>query len=106
MFFTENVIAQDECFIDSVQQKMVRVGISTDSRIGNKFLFPGLGYGGSCFPKDVNALINTSKKAGYEPKLLQKVEQVNQAQKLLIVKKIVLSFFTLKFAINESLAPL
>ena len=68
--------------------EMVRVGISTDSRIGNKFLFPGLGYGGSCFPKDVKALIHTAKDNGYTMQLLEAVEAVNEHQKTVLFEKI------------------
>ncbi len=59
----------------------VRHGIGSDSRIGYAFIYPGCGYGGSCFPKDVKALIRTSQQAGYEPRLLQAVEAVNDDQK-------------------------
>ncbi len=59
----------------------VRQGIGSDSRIGYHFIYPGCGYGGSCFPKDVQALIRTSEQIGYTPKILQAVEQVNQKQK-------------------------
>jgi len=66
----------------------VRRGIGSDSRIGYPFLFPGVGYGGSCFPKDVLALIHTAGEAGYEPKILHSVEGVNNAQKRILVDKI------------------
>ncbi|WP_338882409.1 UDP-glucose/GDP-mannose dehydrogenase family protein [Xenorhabdus sp. TH1] len=59
----------------------VRQGIGSDSRIGYHFIYPGCGYGGSCFPKDVQALIRTSEQIGYTPKILQAVEQVNEEQK-------------------------
>ncbi|WP_340620496.1 UDP-glucose dehydrogenase family protein [Xenorhabdus siamensis] len=59
----------------------VRQGIGSDSRIGYHFIYPGCGYGGSCFPKDVQALIRTSEQIGYTPKILQAVEQVNEKQK-------------------------
>lgn len=59
----------------------VRQGIGSDSRIGYHFIYPGCGYGGSCFPKDVQALIRTSEQIGYQPKILQAVEQVNYQQK-------------------------
>ena len=59
----------------------VRQGIGSDSRIGYHFIYPGCGYGGSCFPKDVQALIRTAEQIGYQPKLLQAVEQVNYQQK-------------------------
>lgn len=67
----------------------VRVGIGTDSRIGMPFLFPGIGYGGSCFPKDVQALIRTAKEHGVELRIGKAVEAVNADQKESIVKKIV-----------------
>ncbi|CDL87878.1 UDP-glucose dehydrogenase family protein [Xenorhabdus cabanillasii] len=59
----------------------VRQGIGSDSRIGYHFIYPGCGYGGSCFPKDVQALIRTSEQIGYTPRILQAVEQVNEKQK-------------------------
>ena len=67
---------------------LVRKGMGSDSRIGKKFLYAGIGYGGSCFPKDVNALIRTSKEKGSEMRLLTLVDQVNKDQKLVLVKKI------------------
>ena len=67
----------------------VRVGIGTDSRIGMSFLFPGIGYGGSCFPKDVQALIKTAKEHGVSLRVAQAVEDVNDDQKESIVHKIV-----------------
>lgn len=67
----------------------VRVGIGTDTRIGMPFLFPGIGYGGSCFPKDVQALIRTAKEQGIELRIGKAVEAVNADQKESIVKKIV-----------------
>ena len=66
----------------------VRLGIGSDSRIGYSFIYPGCGYGGSCFPKDVQALIKTSDAIGYEPKILAAVEEVNQKQKQVLVDKI------------------
>ncbi len=66
----------------------VRLGIGSDKRIGYSFIYPGCGYGGSCFPKDVQALIRTSSKAGYETKILNAVEEVNTEQKRLIPRKI------------------
>jgi len=59
----------------------VRQGIGSDSRIGYHFIYPGCGYGGSCFPKDVQALIRTAESIGYKPRLLQAVEDVNDSQK-------------------------
>lgn len=72
---------------------MVRKGIGTDARIGSKFLYPGCGYGGSCFPKDVKALIQTAKKCGYDLKVLNAVEEVNQQQKMVLFKKL-MSYFS------------
>lgn len=66
----------------------VRVGIGSDRRIGYSFIYPGCGYGGSCFPKDVNALINTANSVGYHPELISAVDGVNQRQKQVIVQKI------------------
>ena len=67
----------------------VRRGIASDSRIGYSFLNPGCGYGGSCFPKDVKALIKTSHQYNYEPELLSSVENVNARQKMVLVNKVV-----------------
>ena len=66
----------------------VRLGIGSDKRIGYHFIYPGCGYGGSCFPKDVKALIHLSKEAGYEPQLLNSVENVNSLQKNVLSKKL------------------
>jgi UDPglucose 6-dehydrogenase len=66
----------------------VRKGMGSDSRIGSSFLYPGCGYGGSCFPKDVTALIKTATDVGYDPKLLKSVECVNENQKQYIPNKI------------------
>jgi UDPglucose 6-dehydrogenase len=71
---------------------MVRKGIGSDPRIGSKFIYPGVGYGGSCFPKDVKAIINTAKNFGYELKVLQAVEEVNENQKQVIVEKVISQF--------------
>lgn len=68
--------------------EMVRVGMSTDSRIGNKFLFPGLGYGGSCFPKDVKALIKTGLENNYEMSIIKSADEVNKKQRELFINKI------------------
>ena len=68
--------------------EMVRIGMSTDSRIGNKFLFPGLGYGGSCFPKDVKALIKTGSENGCEMSIIKSADDVNKNQRLLFIDKI------------------
>jgi UDPglucose 6-dehydrogenase len=67
---------------------MVRKGIGSDERIGRRFLFPGIGYGGSCFPKDVQALVRSSAVAGYDFKLLDAVMVVNEKQKLHLIPKI------------------
>lgn len=67
---------------------MVRKGIGTDARIGNKFLYPGTGYGGSCFPKDVQALIRTAEDNAYEMKVLKAVEEVNNKQKEVLFNKL------------------
>ncbi len=66
----------------------VRLGIGSDKRIGFSFIYPGCGYGGSCFPKDVQALIKTSEAFGYKTKILNAVEEVNQSQKYIIPEKI------------------
>lgn len=66
----------------------VRVGIGSDSRIGYDFIYPGIGYGGTCFPKDVAALIQLGKENGYEPKLISSVDRVNQEQKKIFLDKI------------------
>ena len=66
----------------------VRRGIGADHRIGYHFIYPGMGYGGSCFPKDVKALISTAKNSGYEPHLLDSVDKVNDRQKLRLAEKI------------------
>lgn len=68
--------------------EQVRLGIGSDSRIGHHFLYAGCGYGGSCFPKDVQALISTAQKHGYTPNLLKKIDEVNEAQKHVIINKI------------------
>lgn len=70
----------------------VRQGIGSDRRIGYSFIFPGCGYGGSCFPKDVKALVKTAEEFGYQAKLLQSVEDVNNAQKHVLVEKILERF--------------
>ncbi|MEN9685542.1 MAG: hypothetical protein RLZZ28_1328 [Bacteroidota bacterium] len=71
---------------------MVRRGIGSDDRIGKRFLFPGIGYGGSCFPKDVQALIKSSEEAKYDFKILKAVEEVNELQKLHLIPKIMAYF--------------
>ena len=67
---------------------MIRKGLASDSRIGPAFLFPGVGYGGSCFPKDILALIDTGRQHQYEMKILEAVDGVNQGQALLFVEKV------------------
>jgi len=67
----------------------IRLGIGSDTRIGYSFIYPGLGYGGSCFPKDVKALISSAEQVSYRPRLLRAVEDVNEDQKLTLVRKIV-----------------
>lgn len=76
------------CEIVGADVNMVRKGIGSDSRIGTKFLYPGCGYGGSCFPKDVKALIHTAKKNGYDMQVLRAVEAVNDKQKGLLFQKL------------------
>ena len=76
------------CELGGADVNMVRKGIGSDSRIGSKFLYPGCGYGGSCFPKDVKALIRTAEKAGYTMKVLHAVEEVNEAQKQVLYRKL------------------
>jgi UDPglucose 6-dehydrogenase len=70
----------------------VRLGIGADQRIGYSFIYPGVGYGGSCFPKDVKALTKIAKENGYNAQLIKSVEEVNDAQKLVIAQKIVTRF--------------
>jgi UDPglucose 6-dehydrogenase len=70
----------------------VRLGVGADQRIGYSFIYPGVGYGGSCFPKDVKALTKIAKENGYTAKLITAVEEVNNAQKLVITQKIVKRF--------------
>ena len=76
------------CEIVGADINHVRKGISSDSRIGNKFLYPGIGYGGSCFPKDVQALIRTAGENDYDLKVLKAVEAVNKKQKSILFDKI------------------
>ncbi len=70
----------------------VRLGIGSDNRIGYRFIYAGCGYGGSCFPKDVKGLINTSVEKGYTPRILSMVDEVNESQKMVIVDKIISRF--------------
>ncbi len=77
------------CELVGADVNMVRRGIGSDARIGTKFLYPGCGYGGSCFPKDVKALIRTGREHGYEMRVISAVEEVNEAQKSLLFEKLV-----------------
>ena len=77
------------CEVTGADVQKVRLGIGSDRRIGYDFIYAGCGYGGSCFPKDVQALINTAKSHGYEPKILSNVEEVNANQKMVLVNKVV-----------------
>ncbi len=76
------------CDLVGADVESVRKGIGSDKRIGHSFIFPGVGYGGSCFPKDVTALIRTSRKFNYDLRILQAVEDVNESQKLILIPKI------------------
>ena len=76
------------CELVGADADMVRKGIGADTRIGRKFLYPGCGYGGSCFPKDVKALIKTAEKNGYQMHVLKAVEEVNELQKEVVFKKL------------------
>ena len=76
------------CELVGADVNMVRDGIGSDSRIGRKFLYPGCGYGGSCFPKDVKALIKTAEQNGYPMRVLKAVEEVNETQKNLLFEKL------------------
>lgn len=76
------------CEIMGANVNMVRKGIGSDNRIGNKFIYPGVGYGGSCFPKDVKALIKTAEENGYSMSVLKAVEDVNERQKSVMVNKV------------------
>ena len=76
------------CEIVGADVNMVRKGIGSDARIGNRFLYAGIGYGGSCFPKDVKALIRTAKSNGYRMRILEAVEEVNEEQKSILFRKL------------------
>jgi len=80
------------CEIMGADVNMVRAGIGSDTRIGKKFIYPGIGYGGSCFPKDVKALIKTAKENGYDLRVLQSVEDVNDDQKSVLYHKVMKHF--------------
>jgi UDPglucose 6-dehydrogenase len=80
------------CEIMGADVNMVRKGIGSDTRIGNKFIYPGIGYGGSCFPKDVKALIKTAAENGYQMQILKAVESVNENQKEVLFNKVMKHF--------------
>lgn len=80
------------CELVGADVNMVRRGIGSDTRIGRKFLYPGCGYGGSCFPKDVKALIQTAQRAGYPMEVLQAVDRVNERQKGILFEKLLRHF--------------
>lgn len=80
------------CELVGADVNMVRKGIGADSRIGKKFLYAGCGYGGSCFPKDVKALIKTAEKNGYDMRVLKAVEEVNEKQKSILFEKLLKHF--------------
>ena len=80
------------CELVGADVNMVRSGIGSDTRIGRKFLYPGIGYGGSCFPKDVKALIKTAEQNGYTMRVLRAVEEVNEAQKSVLYDKLMKQF--------------
>ncbi len=77
------------CEVTGANVQNVRLGIGSDKRIGYDFIYAGCGYGGSCFPKDVQALINTAQTNGYEPKILSNVELINKNQKMVLVNKVI-----------------
>ncbi|MFY8127833.1 MAG: UDP-glucose dehydrogenase family protein [Chitinophagaceae bacterium] len=76
------------CELLGADVDQVRIGIGSDERIGKRFLFPGIGYGGSCFPKDVQALVKSAKEVNYDFKILNAVEDINESQKLHLIPKI------------------
>jgi UDPglucose 6-dehydrogenase len=80
------------CEIMGADVNMVRKGIGSDPRIGNKFIYPGIGYGGSCFPKDVKALIKTAADQKYNMRILEAVEAVNESQKSVLFNKVMKHF--------------
>ena len=84
------------CELVGADINMVRKGIGSDARIGSKFLYPGCGYGGSCFPKDVKALIRTAEKNGYSMRVLKAVEEVNEIQKSILFSKLIRHFHSLE----------
>ena len=80
------------CELVDADVNQVRIGIGSDSRIGYSFIYPGSGYGGSCFPKDVKALQKIAEEKGYKARLISSVEKVNDLQKLVIANKVVKRF--------------
>ena len=80
------------CEIMGADVNLVRKGIGSDPRIGNRFIYPGIGYGGSCFPKDVKALIRTANENGHNMRILQAVEDVNEDQKSVLFNKVISHF--------------
>ena len=80
------------CELVGADADMVRRGIGSDARIGTKFLYPGCGYGGSCFPKDEKALIHTGKEYGYDMRVIESVEEVNESQKSVVFEKLLKAF--------------
>ncbi len=76
------------CEITGADVDKVRIGVGSDTRIGKRFLFPGVGFGGSCFPKDVMALINTSSENKYDFKILKSVVEINRLQSLRFFERI------------------
>ena len=84
------------CEITGADVQKVRAGMAADTRIGSKFLYPGCGYGGSCFPKDVKALIRTGAENGYKMKIISAVEEVNEDQKKIVFEKLKKGLGTLK----------
>lgn len=84
------------CELVGADVNMVRKGIGSDARIGTKFLYPGCGYGGSCFPKDVKALARTGREHGYTMRIIEAVEDVNEAQKSVVFNKLKAELGSLK----------
>jgi UDPglucose 6-dehydrogenase len=84
------------CELLGADVNAVRKGIGSDPRIGNRFIYPGIGYGGSCFPKDVKALVRTGAESGYKLRILQSVEDVNEDQKAVLFNKVQAYFGDLK----------
>lgn len=92
------------CDLVGADVNMVRKGIGSDTRIGNKFLYPGCGYGGSCFPKDVKALIRTAECNGYDMKVLKAVEAVNERQKTVLFEKLVRHYGSVEALSGKTIA--